>query len=101
ECKQSVELMRADVPAKIRTEGPIVGARSLADRGDIAGAIRLLGKGPLRVKRPKPHHLRLWYALADLYERGGDTPRARELFGRITTAAPDFADAAERRAGLD
>jgi len=39
-------------------------------------------------------------ALGDLYERAGDTPRARELFGRIVAAEPDFADAAERLAGL-
>ena len=58
-------------------------------------------RGPVRVKRPRRHHIRLWYALADLYERAGDTPRARELFGRIVAAEPDFADAAERLAALD
>jgi tetratricopeptide (TPR) repeat protein len=95
------ELRTADAPGELVTEGRIVAAGSLADRGDIGGAIRLLEKGPVQVKRPKAHHLRLWYALADLYERAGDTPKARELFGRIVAAEPDFADAAERRAGLD
>jgi tetratricopeptide (TPR) repeat protein len=95
------ELRTADAPAELVTEGRIVAGGSLADRGDIGGAIHLLEKGPVRVKRPKAHHLRLWYALADLYERAGDTPKARELFGRIVANEPDFADAAERLAGLD
>ena len=95
------ELRTADAPGELVTEGRIVAGGSLADRGDIAGAIRLLEKGPVHVKRPKPHHLRLWYALADLYERAGDTPKARELFRRIVASEPDFADAAERAAALN
>jgi tetratricopeptide (TPR) repeat protein len=95
------ELRSADAPGELVTEGRIVAAGSLADRGDIGGAIHLLEKGPVRVKRPKSHHLRLWYALADLYERAGDTPRARDLFGRVVATEPDFADAAERLASLD
>ncbi|MBV8386492.1 MAG: tetratricopeptide repeat protein [Acidimicrobiia bacterium] len=95
------ELRTADAPGELVTEGRIVAGGSLADRGDIAGAIRLLEKGPVQVKRPKPHHVRLWYALADLYERAGDTPKARELFKRIVADDPEFADAAERLAGLD
>jgi tetratricopeptide (TPR) repeat protein len=95
------ELRTADAAGELVTEGRIVAAGSLADRGDIAGAIRLLEKGPVQVKRPKPHHVRLWYALADLYERAGDTPKARDLFGRVVANEPDFADAAERLAALD
>jgi tetratricopeptide (TPR) repeat protein len=95
------ELRRADAPGELVTEGRIVAGGSLADRGDIGGAIRLLEKGPVQVKRPKAHHVRLWYALADLYERAGDTPKARELFKRIVASEPDFGDAAERLAGLD
>ena len=94
------ELRSADAPGELVTEGRIVAGGSLADRGDIAGAIRLLEKGPVQVKRPKAHHLRLWYALADLYERAGDTPKARELFKRVAANEPDFADAAERAAAL-
>ena len=48
------------------------------------------------MKRPADHHLRVWYVLADLYERAGDLPRARELFDRIARADPSFADVAER-----
>ena len=42
------------------------------------------------------HHARLWYALADLYERAGDAPKARDLFARVVAAEPGLADAAER-----
>ena len=49
------------------------------------------------------HLLRLtvsWSLLADLYERSGDIPRARELFERVVAADPELSDAAERLAGL-
>ena len=95
------ELRTADAPGELVTEGRIVAGGSLADRGDIAGAIHLLEKGPVHVKRPRAHHLRLWYALADQYERAGDTPKARELFKKIVANEPDFADAAERAASLN
>ena len=61
-------------------------------RQDLAGAIQLLEQGWRFPKRPKVHHLRRAYALADLYERAGDVGRARELFGRIRAADPSFAD---------
>ncbi len=47
-----------------------------------------------------PHHLRLWYALADLEERAGNIPRARMLFDRIRRHEAGFADVAERLAAL-
>ena len=52
------------------------------------------------VRKPKPHHLRLWYALADLYERAGDLPRARTLFRRVQRHDAEFADVAERLKSL-
>ena len=48
------------------------------------------------MKRPLEHHLRLWYALADLEERAGNLSRARELFDRVRDHDPDFADVALR-----
>ena len=90
------ELGAASPSAPLVTEGRIVMAGSLADRGDLAGAIRLLERGMKAVKRPREHHLRLWYALARRYEDAGDLPRARELLGRVEAAAPGFADAASR-----
>jgi tetratricopeptide (TPR) repeat protein len=94
------ELKAASPDGATVAEGRIVIAGSLADRGDIAGAIALLEAGKLAAKQPSDHHLRLWYALADLYERAGEVPRARELFGRIARHDPDFVDAADRRRAL-
>jgi len=48
----------------------------------------------------KIHHLRQWYALADLYDRAGDPPRARRLFERVRTESPGFADVNDRLANL-
>jgi len=91
------ELRETSPEPALMAEGRIVAAGALADRGDVKGAIRLLERGPLEPRRIiQPHHLRLWYALADLHERAGDTPRARELFGRVVDADPGLADAAER-----
>ena len=95
------ELREASPGAALVTEGRIVAAGALADQGDMDGAIQLLERGPLRPSRGAAlHHARLWYALADLYERAGDAPKARELFGRVVAVEPGLADAAERLAGL-
>jgi tetratricopeptide (TPR) repeat protein len=94
------ELREASPSAELVAEGRIVAAGSLADQGDLPGAIALLERARLDVKRPKPHHLRLLYALADLYEQAGDIPRARDLFGRILRHDPAFFDAAERLKAL-
>jgi tetratricopeptide (TPR) repeat protein len=91
------ELRRASPGPELMTEGRIVMAGSLADRGELRQAIALLERGPLSPRRtPGPYHLRLWYALADLYERVGDAPRARELFARVAAVDPELADTAER-----
>lgn len=91
------ELREASPEPELMAEGRIVAAGALADRGDVKGAIRLLEKGPLEPRRViQPYHLRLWYALADLHERAGDAPRARELFARVVEADAGLADAAER-----
>ncbi len=94
------ELAAASPSAELVTEGRIVLAGSLADRGRISQAIAQLDKKSGDVKRPAEHHLRLWYALADLEERAGNLARARELFGRVRAHDPDFADVALRCASL-
>ncbi len=95
------ELREASPGAALVTEGRIVAAGALADQGDVAGAIRLLERGPVKPTRSAAsHHARLWYALADLYERAGDTPRARELFARVVAAEPGLADATDRLLAL-
>ena len=95
-----LELADVSAAPAIVTEGRIVVAGSLADRGRIKEAIRLLEKRGGDVKKVQEHHLRLWYTLGDLYERSGNLPRARALFERIGRDDPSFADVAERLAAL-
>lgn len=94
------ELRTASPSGALVAEGRIVTAGALADQGELAQAVALLAKGFKLPKRPIDHHLRRAYALADLYERSGDLPQARALFGQIARADPEFLDAAERAAGL-
>jgi tetratricopeptide (TPR) repeat protein len=94
------ELAAVSPAAALVTEGRIVYAGALADRGRLKEAIAVLEKRAADVKRVQEHHLRLWYALADLYERAGDIPRARELFERIRRRDNSFADVAERMLAL-
>jgi tetratricopeptide (TPR) repeat protein len=94
------ELSEVSPSAELVTEGRIVAAGALADQRRSAEAIALLERKAADTKRAQPHHLRLWYALGDLYERAGEIPRARELFDRIRRLEPDFVDVAERLAAL-
>lgn len=94
------ELREASPSGALVAEGRIVVAGSLADRGDLAAAVRLLAKNFRLPKEPQEHHLRRGYALADLYERSGDVPQARALFERIARLDPQFLDAAERADAL-
>ncbi len=94
------ELRDASPSASLVTEGRIVAAGALADRGDLPGAVKLLGAGFRFPRRPQLHHLRRAYALGDLEERAGDLPRARELFGRVAAVDPDFADVSRRLRAL-
>lgn len=94
------ELKASSPGADVVAEGRIVAAGCLADQNRLREAIELLEKGPLSAKRPAEHHLRMWYALADLYERAGDLPAARTLFRRVSSADPGFVDVAGRLAAL-
>lgn len=94
------ELAAASPSAALVIEGRIVLAGSLADRGRLRDAISVLERRAEDVKRAQSHHVRLWYALADLDERAGDLPRARILFERVRRHDPSFADVAERLAAL-
>ena len=90
------ELAASSPSAALVSEGRIVMAGSLADRGRLRDAVAMLERRGGNVQRPAEHHLRVWYALADLCERTGDLPRARELFDRVRRRDPAFADVAER-----
>lgn len=94
------EIRAASEDPSTVAEGRIVAAGSLADQGRLDDAIALLEQGRLSSKHPEDHHLRLWYALADLYERGGEVPRARDLFERVARHDPDFVDVVDRRRAL-
>lgn len=94
------ELRAASPSAELVAEGRIVAAGALADQGRIKDAIALLEAAAKPTKRPMLHHLRMAYALADLYERAGDLPKARELFGRVAASDEDFVDVQARLRAL-
>ena len=90
------ELGAASPSAELVTEGRLVLAGSKADRGELPAAIRVLEQGWRLPSRPRLHHLRRAYALADLYERAGRPPRARELFRWVESHDPRLADVSQR-----
>ena len=90
------ELREASPNADLVSEGRIVAAGALADRGMLVEALALLSSGFRVPSRPQPFHLRRMYALADLYERAGDLPTARSMFERISAVDHDFFDVTER-----
>ncbi len=90
------DLRERSPAAELVAEGRIVAAGALADQDRLADAIRLLEPAVRPTRRTRPHHLRLAYALADLYERAGDVPRARQLFMRVASVDPELADVGER-----
>jgi tetratricopeptide (TPR) repeat protein len=95
------ELRAASPRAELVAEGRIVAAGALADQGRLDEATRLLAASVSRpTRKPRLHHLRMAYALADLYERAGDLPRARELFARIAASDADFVDVDARLRAL-
>lgn len=94
------ELGDASPNAELVEEGRIVFAGALADQGKLRDGIRVLEKAPRAPRKPKIQHLRRWYALADLYERAGELPKARRLFAEVNTLEPSFGDAGERARSL-
>ena len=94
------ELQASRPNSAVLTEGRIVAAAALGDRGELTEAVRLLSDGFQLPRRAKEHHLRQAYALADLCERAGDVPRARDLFGWLVGQDEFFVDVAERLGAL-
>jgi len=93
------ERIRVASPSpEVLAEARIVLASSLADRGGLRQAIELMvdAGADRRIRNPAERHVRQWYVLADLYERTGDVPRARELFTRVAMADPGAYDVDER-----
>lgn len=94
------EIDARGVPAGIYYEGAIVAAGALADLGRIDEAIARLEHLELQPDNVEEHHLRAWYALADLLERRGRFTQAREWFEAVAMADPDATDAPDRVATL-
>jgi tetratricopeptide (TPR) repeat protein len=94
------ELRAASPSAPLVAEGRIVAAGALADQGQLGAAIDVLERPGPKPRPIREHHLRQWYALADLYERSGDVPRARRLFQDIAAARAGFADVEMRLRAL-
>lgn len=93
--------VRAASPAPwILAEGRMTMAGSLADRGELAAAIRTMTHGTRDPRRVREHHLREWYVLADLYDRAGEVATARRLYAKILGEDARFADARERLGAL-
>ena len=90
------ELKQYSPAQEILSEGRIVYAGSLADRGDLYGAIAVMMRSATAPRRVRDHHLRQWYVLADLYDRAGNVQKAREFFKRVASIDPDFADVETR-----
>jgi tetratricopeptide (TPR) repeat protein len=91
--------IRAASPApEVLSEARIVMASMLADRGKLDQAVALLVDAGVdrRVRNPAERHVRQWYVLADLFERSGDVPRARDLFTRVAMADPGAYDVDDR-----
>ena len=94
------ELREVSPSAELLAEGRIVAAGALADRGKLQEAVAVLEQAKPARGKVKVHHLRQWYALADLYDRAGDHSRARRLFERVRSEDPGFADVTDRVANL-
>lgn len=92
------ELVASSPGPDVLSEARIVMAASMADRGKVDEALQFLVEvgAERKVRNPADRHVRQWYALADLYERAGDLPRARELFARVASADPDAYDVGDR-----
>ena len=101
--ERTFEELEQSVPtAEVLAEGRIVLAGALADQRRYHEAIALLVRAGAtkQLRNPSYRHVRLWYALADIFDRAGDAGSARELFARVVLAEPDAYDAQSRLAEL-
>ncbi len=96
------ELRQSSPEPDVLAEGRIVAAASLAESGDLQSAITMLSAAGASkaLRNPSNRHVRQWYLLADLYERAGDVPKARELFERVIKVDRDAYDVGDRLANL-
>ena len=92
------QLEGSEPTAEVLVEGRIVMASAWADQKKYAEAIELLSRAGAtkQLRNPSFRHVRLWYSLADIFDRAGDVGSARELFARVVIAEPEAYDAASR-----
>ncbi|MGC1418976.1 MAG: tetratricopeptide repeat protein, partial [Acidimicrobiales bacterium] len=100
--KDFAQLEESEPTAEVLAEGRIVMASALADQQLYQEAIELLTRAGAtkQLRNPAFRHVRLWYALGDVYDRSGDVISARELFARVVIAEPEAYDASARLAEL-
>jgi tetratricopeptide (TPR) repeat protein len=93
------DLDPAEVTEEVYVEGLVVLGGLLRDAQRAEEAVDALRRGPLQPREVLPHHLRLWYALAEALEAAGRTSEAREWWDAIYAEDPAFFDVAHRRLG--
>ena len=94
------EMDARGVPAAVYYEGAIVAAGALRDLGRLDDAVARLEALDLSPDEPEEHHLRAWYALADLLEQRGRFTQARKLFEAVAAEDPEMTDAPLRAGRL-
>lgn len=94
------EVTPRNAPPETYYEASIVAAGALADTGRLDEAIARLESLELQPENAEEHHLRAWYALADLLERRGRFTQAREWFEGVAAADPEMTDAPRRATRL-
>ena len=90
------EVRPGEVPQATFYEAQIVAAGALRDMGRVDDAIRRLERLDLTPSTAQEHHLRAWYALADLLEARGRFTQARSWFQAVADSDPEVTDAPER-----
>jgi tetratricopeptide (TPR) repeat protein len=90
------EVLPGSVDEAVYYEAQIVAAGALADMRRMDEAIERLEALDLGPEVARPHHVRAWYALADLLERRGRYTHARELFEAVAAADAELTDAPAR-----
>ncbi len=94
------DITAQDLPEDVVIEGLVVAAGALRDLERFDDAVRVLEQGPVPKQNPEPHHLRLYYALADALERVGRRADARGYWDSIYAEDPEFFDIERRRLGI-
>lgn len=102
--EKAIEIVEAldagEVSEEVYIEALVVAAGALRDLGRPDEALTLLRKGPLHPPQVRPHHLRLWYALADALEESSKRGEARAWWDAIYAEDPSFFDVDRRRLGV-